>query len=56
MEFGGTTSGEAGIKWLKAAMIVCFASAAGVMAYAITTTDAAPPALTNGPLKAAIQN
>lgn len=30
--------------WLKAAMVICFASAAGVMAYAITTSQASPSA------------
>jgi len=40
MDFGITTSGERGTRWLKAAMILCFVAAAATLAYAITTADA----------------
>lgn len=56
MDFGVTTSGETGMRWLQAAMIVCFASAAGVMAYAITTSHAASSAAVPGEMRAAQQN
>jgi hypothetical protein len=40
MDFGIATSGEKSTRWLKAAMIACFATAAGVLAYAIQNAQA----------------
>lgn len=51
MDFSGTTSSETAIGWLKGAMIVCFASAAGVMAYAIIMSETAPPMAGSGSVR-----